>query len=408
MTEFAYKGRNAQGKIIKDHVTANSDTEAAKILLLKGITPITVERILETGPRPSSHFFSQDIFASKVRLTDLIMFSRQMAALTKAGMPIGASLLRLSETTKSAILRNALRGVSQEVLSGKTLSLSVAQFPKIFSPIFVNMIDTGEHTGKLDEAFSRLTEYLELEASVKRRIKAIMRYPTIVITAIMVATSVINVMVIPAFANMFKRFGAQLPLPTRVLLASSNFTIQYWPHVLVGVFVVILGLRLYVRTPAGRYSWDYFKLRIPLFGDVILQVLLMRFSSLFAMIFSSGVPLSKGMALVANAVGNQYVRKNVLTIRDGIESGESLYNSTKNSRLFPPLVTQMISVGEESGTLDVMLLHVAAFYREEVDYKIKQLGDLMEPILLVIVACMVLVLALGVFLPMWDMVKFVH
>lgn len=406
MPDYKYKGRDGQGKVVTDTVNADSESVVAKMLINRSITPLEIKLVEEKAKSSSSSILTMDLFGGKAKPSDLIMFSRQMMSLTRAGMPVATSMLRLAETTKSKQLKNALIGISQEVSAGKTLSLAVSQYPKVFSPIFVNMIDTGEHTGKLEESFKQLTKYLELEASVKKRIKSIMRYPTIVITAIIVAIAVINIMVIPAFANMFKRFGTELPLPTKILLTSSNFFVNYWPQMLTAVLIVLIGLRFYIFTTKGRLVWDHIKVRLPLFGHVIMQVLLMRFSSLFAMVFRSGVPLIKGMSLVANAVGNAYLKHHIVHIRNAVEAGDSLGSATKSTKLFPPLVTQMIEIGEESGSLDNMLEQVSEYYEREVDYDIKRLGDMMEPILLIIIAIMVLILALGVFLPMWEMATF--
>ena len=262
---------------------------------------------------------------------------------------------------------------------------------------------SGKTLGGLDKGFAQIASYLELERDTKKRIGSATRYPLFVIAAIIIAVGVINVLVIPAFANLFDSFGAELPWQTRVLIASSDFTINNWYWLVLFAVIAFFGVRYYVSTTAGRLNWDRIKLRMPLVGGIFERITLGRFSRTFAIVTEAGLPIIQGLNVVGNAVGNAYVASRIGEVRRSIERGDSFSRSAGASGLFTPLVMQMISVGEETGSLDELLNEVGDFYEQEVDYELKRLSDRIEPILLVVVAGMVLILALGVFLPMWDL-----
>ena len=230
-----------------------------------------------------------------------------------------------------------------------------------------------------------------------------MRYPSFVIIAILVAIVILNIFVIPTFANMFAKLGADLPLATKMLIASSNFFLNYWPHLLISVVVGFFGIRAYLKTKDGQFRWDRRKIRLPIVGSIIERSVLSRFTHSFAIVLKAGVPMTSGLSLVADAVDNTYMREKIIAMRSGIESGESLLRTAIASNLFTSLVLQMIAVGEETGRVDELLEEVADYYEREVDYDLGTLTARIEPVLLVVVAVMVLILALGIFTPMWDM-----
>ncbi|HKJ76698.1 MAG TPA: type II secretion system F family protein, partial [Gammaproteobacteria bacterium] len=338
-------------------------------------------------------------------LDDLTLFCRQMYTLTRAGVPLIRAVTGLSETSRNTVLADTLKEVRAELESGRELSGAMGRFPDVFTPIMVSMVHVGENTGQLDEAFQRLAEHLEMEKDTRDRIKAAVRYPAFVIFAMAVAITVINIWVIPAFANVFEGMGEELPWQTRLLIGTSEFTVEYWPVLVGGFAALVFGLRYYVRTDEGRYQWDRLKLRLPLVGNLIQRATLGRFSRSFAMTLRSGVPLIQALTVTAGAVGNTFVGERVLGMRNGIERGDSLTRTAAASNLFTPLVLQMMAVGEETGAVDDMLDEVGGFYEREVDYDLKNLSSAIEPILIVGVGILVLILALGVFLPMWDMTK---
>jgi MSHA biogenesis protein MshG len=284
----------------------------------------------------------------------------------------------------------------------------MAEYPKVFSQLFVSIVHVGENTGQLEKAFLQLSQYLELEMDTRKRIKTAMRYPTFVILAIVIAMVILNIFVIPQFAEIFGRFNVELPLATRILIGTSSFFVNYWPLLLVLTIGSVFLVRWYVGTPKGRMLWDKTRLRLPVVGSVIERSLLARFSRSFAMMVGAGVPLNQALSLVASAVDNAFMAERIVEMRRGIERGESLLRNAISSELFTPLVLQMISVGEETGQVDELLTEAAEFYEREVDYDLKSLTARIEPILITVVAGMVLILALGIFTPMWDMMRAVR
>jgi MSHA biogenesis protein MshG len=406
MPEFLYKARSTEGKLVQDVMTSVSELTVADALFKSGLTP--VEIIPKKNARLAHRFTTLSLFTRKIPSIELIMFCRQFSSLLGAGLPVATSLDRLAETARSKKFKATLMGVSSDVTGGKSLTVSLAQYPNIFPPIFISLVETGENTGNLDDAFKRLVSYLELELSIKRRIKTVLRYPITVAIAIAIAMTIINIVVIPSFSSMFSHFHAELPLPTRILMITSKIFVHDWEYLLAIFFALFAVCKLFLKTKIGRLKFDKTKLKLPLFGKIIKEILLMRFASLFAMIFRSGIPIVKGMSLMANSAGNIYIKNEILKMRDSIESGATILNATKISGLFPPLIIQMIAVGEESGTIDAMLEQVATYYEGEVDYNIKHLSEAMEPIFLVMIAGLVLMVALGVFLPMWNIASFAH
>ena len=328
-----------------------------------------------------------------------------MFSLTRAGIPILRAVSGLAESSNSARMRVALLDVIAQLERGRSLSSALHLHSDIFNQLFVSIIHVGENTGRLDDAFLQLAEYLEREQETRKQIKAATRYPIFVLIALALAFVVLNVFVIPKFATMFAKFGAELPTMTKVLLAISDFMINR-SYILIGIIALIsYGIYRYVGTESGRYKWDRLKLRLPVVGDIIRRSLLARFSRSFSMMLHSGVPLTNALNLVADAVDNAYVSASVIEMRQRIEKGENLTRVSHASGLFTPMIMQMINVGEETGRVDELLAEVAGFYEREVDYDLKSLTAKIEPFLIVIVAGMVLILALGIFSPMWDMMS---
>ncbi len=399
MPEFQYSGRDASGQLVNGTLSAANQAAAMSSLQSKHII---ITRFVEAEAETKGIEFS---FAptKKITLDDQVLLTRQLYALAKAGIPIIRALNGLAESTDNPRLAEVLEAIAESLISGSELATAFRQFPKIFSPIFVSMIHVGENTGRLDLAFQKLTAHLELERETKKRIKSATRYPLFVISAIVMAMTVINVFVIPNFASVFAKMGADLPLATRFLMASSQLTINYWWLILTLVIGGGIAWLKFVKTAKGLLWWDTKKLRLPLFGSLFKRIALSRFSRSFAMMLSSGVPILKGLSIVAESVGNKSIGLAIEDMYRGVERGERLTSTAAATGLFTPLVLQMLAVGEETGSVDTLLNDVADFYEEEIDYELKQLADSIEPILLVFLGILVLVLALGVFLPIWDL-----
>jgi MSHA biogenesis protein MshG len=407
MTLFQYQGRNENGKLVKGQVDAGSEELAATHLLSQSITPLHIRPKSSAYKANLQKMLRFNLFGEQVKTEELSTFCRQMFTLTKAGVPVIQALTQLAKTAHSPTLKECLNNAADTIANGQTLTVALKKHPAVFSKMFTSIIDSGENSGQLDESFEQLASYLDLEAKTAKRVKAATRYPLMVTIAIGAALGIINFMVVPAFTKMFEAFNAELPLPTRILMGTSNFMINHWLLLLAAIIVIIFGIKVFLGTTEGRLIWDRAKLKVPVFGNLSQKIILTRFSRTFSIVLRTGIPLEKGIALVSNVVGNEYVRKRILTMKEKIENGETLSKAAIEANLFSPLVLQMLEIGEASGEMDALIEEIAEFYEREVDYDLERLGDLIEPILLIIMASMVLVLALGVFLPMWDMVGFI-
>lgn len=400
MPNFHYKARNKDGESVVG-VMEGASGEVVRISLgERGLIPI---QVMEVKPKAHSSMavFLQKL--EKIRPQDLILFNRQLATLIHAGIPITASLTTLSEQTKNKQLSRALKDVVQKIEKGSSFSEALADHPGVFSPLYINMIKAGEAGGVLDEVLEKLAGLTEREAENKAKMKAAMRYPKIVIMAMSAAFFVVVTFVIPRFAGLFRSAKVTLPLPTRILLALNDFLHQYWYLGLVIVLAVVVGFKLVVRTKKGRWVWDNLKLKIPILGSLFAKIILSRFARMLGVLNRSGIPILTNLGLVAELLDNAVFSEVVLDLRKNVEQGKSLAEPLRGSTIFTPMVVHMIAVGEESGSLDEMLFKVSDYYDAEVDNTLRNLSTLIEPVLIVLIGGMVLVLALGVFLPMWDM-----
>lgn len=403
MPVFAYKGRTAQGDLVNGRMEAESADAVANQLFNTGVTPIDIA----TAPAPNPVFaqLRRAVGAQQPGLDDVLLFTRQMHSLAKAGIPLVRGLLGLQESTRHPALRDAISDVVESLESGRDLAASLARHPAIFNALYVSMIRVGENSGRLHESFDQLHRYLSIERETRRQVKAALRYPVMVIGAIVVAVMILTVKVIPTFAGIFERFDLELPLATRAILAVSAFMTERWVALVIVALAGVAAFRLWLRTDAGRYRWDRMKLGFPVAGGIILRATLARFARAFSMAYRSGVPMIQTLSLCARAVDNAFVGARVADMRNGVERGESVSRTATATGLFTPLVLQMMAVGEETGALDDMLDETADFYEREVDYDVKNLAALIEPALTVAIGVMVLILALGIFLPMWDLAQ---
>ncbi|MFQ5659800.1 MAG: type II secretion system F family protein [Gammaproteobacteria bacterium] len=400
MPEYQYKGRSSRGDLITGTIDAPSIDSVATQLFNSSIIPIDIAE-KSTEPNVLTELW-QRLQSRRPSLTELILFSRQMYSLMRAGVPIIRAMTGIIEATKNRILINTFREIRTDLESGRELSAAMARHPRIFTPLYISMVRVGEGTGLLDESFLRISQYLELEKDTRERVKSAVRYPATVIVVMAVAIGIINYFVIPAFAKVFERANMELPIYTRILIATSNFFVANWAFLLGGLIILIVTLSQYIKTEQGRYVWGKYQVRLPLVGDILLRAALGRFSRAFAMSLSAGVPLIQALTVVSRAVDNDYIGDHILNMRNGIERGESLTRTAAATSMFTPLVLQMLAVGEETGQVDEMMEEVAGFYEREVDYDVKNLSATIEPVMIILIGGLVLILALGVFLPMWD------
>lgn len=402
MSQFRYTGRDARGQKVSGTLDASSADAVAGELLAKQITPLTVEaeRAAEVDVLA---VLQEKMRRKKVDLEELIIFCRQMYSLAKAGVPIIRAIAGLGESNRNLYFREVLQEVRSDLESGQAMAVALHAHPKVFNRLFVSMISVGENTGQLDQAFRQLASYLELERDTRKRIKQATRYPIFVLAAMGVALTIINLFVIPAFAKVFAQFKAELPWATRALIGTSEFFQAWWWAMLLVLVGGLYAFFRWIATDEGALIWDRWKLRLPIVGGVFERIALARFTRTFAMMYRAGVPLLQTLTINSASVGNRHIGQAIIAMRESVERGEALTRSAANSGLFTPLVLQMMAVGEETGALDDLFVEVADFYEQEVDYDLKQLADAIEPILIVAMGAMVLVLALGVFLPMWEL-----
>lgn len=403
MMHFQYKGRNKTGEIISGSIDSPSRETAIALLRKDGIIPISLE--MQTKQGVTVEELLARLRHRKPETKQLIMFSRQMHSLIRAGVPIIRSIKVVADSMQNILLERALEDVMAGLESGQSLAKSMQKHKDIFPPIVHSLVNIGENSGSLDVVFKQIAIHLEREEETRKQVKAATRYPIMVIITIVIAVAVINVVVIPAFSGFFNKFDTDLPLPTRILVTSSSLTIDYWYLLAAAIGLCTIAWTGYIKTAHGRFKWDRYKLKLPIIGSIIERAVLLRFCRAFALTARTGVPLLEAITVIANTANNEYVKKFILEMRKLIEHGESLTNSAEQSGLFTPLVLQMITIGEETGEVDRLLDEAADFYEEELNYDIKRLSQSIEPIMIGVVAFMVLILALGVFLPMWDIAR---
>ena len=402
MPVFAYKGRNPRGELVQGTLENVSSNAVADQLFNNSITPIEISLAPAVRTLTGGGFLAK-LLEKKIGPIDVLMFSRQMHTLLRAGVPIMRALAGLQESTINPAFAKLLQELRDGLDAGRELSAAMRRQAHVFSPFFVSMVRVGELTGRLEEIFLQLFFHLDFERRTREQIKAALRYPTFVIIAIVAAIVVINIWVIPAFAKVYAGFKAELPFLTRVLIGMSNFMLHYWPLLLTVTVAAIMGLRFYIQTPAGKYKWDKFKLQIPVVGDIVKKATLARFARSLALAIKSGVPIVQGLTVVAQVVDNDYIAQRIVQMRDGVERGETILRTAMTAGVFTPVVLQMVAVGEETGAIDELMEEIAGMYDQDVEYQVKNLSAQIEPILIVAIGAMVLMLALGVFLPIWDL-----
>jgi len=403
MAFYSYKARNARGELLKGVIEGADSAAVADQLFKTGMTPVEIA-VTNRRTIPEDDWWAR-LTEKKVRPIDVQLFSRQLYTLLKAGVPIMRSLAGLQESATNKTFARIVKELRDSLDAGRELSAAMRRHPNVFSSFYISMVRVGEMTGRLEEVFLRLFEYLEFDREMRQRLREALRYPSFVVMTMMIAVTVINLFVIPAFAKVFATFKVELPLMTRILIGTSDFTLRFWPVMLLGTVGAFLAFRMYTGTRTGRYQWDKFKLKIPLAGTIVLKGALSRFARSFALSGKSGVPIVQGLTVVAVTVDNAYIASRVEQMRDGVERGESIVRTAVTTGVFTPVVLQMIAIGEETGELDSLMDEIADMYEHEVEYELKTLSSKIEPILIVFLGVVMLILALGVFLPIWDLGK---
>lgn len=404
MATFQYAAREASGAEVKGSLEAADRGAAADQLMQRGLTPVRIEQ----GKAAAAFdvgVMLKNLTQEKIEHIDVMMFSRQIYTLLKAGVPILRALAGLQESMTNQSMKQVLQEVRDSLQGGRELSASLARHPKVFTPFYLAMVRVGEMTGLLETIFLKLYEHLDFERFMREQVRSALRYPMFVMIAMGVAIVVVNVFVIPAFAGVFKGFNAELPMMTKILMAFSDFMVNYWYLLLAMLVGAIVGFRAWVGTAAGHMKWDEMRLHFPVAGKIVRKATLARFARSFALASRAGVPVMQALTTVSLTVDNVFMARKIEGMRETVERGESVLKAAVVSGVFTPVVLQMISVGEESGALDEMMQEIADMYQREVEYELKTLAQQIEPILIIFLGAMVLVLAMGIFLPIWDLGK---
>jgi len=401
---YNYRGRDADLAIVTGTIDAESTAAVVRELAVKRIVPIEVNA--GEANQPTAAAVPMDWgrwLEPRIADEDVILFTRQIYTLQRTAVPILRALAGLQASTANPTFAKVLGEIRYDLDQGRDLSVAMERHTSVFSPFYVSMVRVGEVSGRMVEVFNRLFIHLEFEKDIREQIKAVVRYPAFVMVAAAIGILILNMFVIPVFASVFAGFNAQLPLPTRILIGFSSWTTRWWPLLAIAAVAGGFGIRAGLRSPAGRYWWDQRKLQLPIIGEIIQKATLAKFARSFALASQSGIPVLQALTVVSRTVDNAFIARRIEEMREGIERGESLYQCAEATRVFTPVVLQMIAVGEETGETDSLLAEVAGMYERETAYAIKGLATKIEPIILLMLGVLVLVLALGIFLPMWSL-----
>jgi type IV pilus assembly protein PilC len=397
MPDYKYRGTNRSGASVSGVATAANKTELASLLKRQQITPT---KMSEKGKE-----FNIPMFGSGVDSKELAIFTRQFSVMIDAGLPLVQCLEILASQQENKTFQKVLTATRAQVEGGSTLSTAMRSSPKVFDPLYTNMVEAGETGGILDTILQRLSTYIEKNVKLQRAVKSALVYPVGVLT---VAGGVITLLlwkVVPIFATLFAGLGADLPLPTKIVVGLSNFVGSIFGFLIVVAFIAALvGLKVWYGTPTGRYAIDATVLKLPVLGILMRKIAVARFTRTLGTLISSGVPILEGLDITARTAGNAVVERALFKVRKALEEGKSLTEPLKETAVFPGMVTQMIAVGEQTGAMDAMLQKIADFYEEEVDAAVKDLLTALEPIMIVFLGVVVGGVVISMYLPLFSLI----
>jgi len=396
MASYAWTARGQNGKIQKGRLDALNEAEARIQLRRMNLATLSLRAKKKRAAR-------QSMFEPKVKEKDVVILTRQFSTMIDAGLPVVQCLGILGEQQEKKNLRENLLAVKESVEGGKTLSESMAQFPKLFSQLYISLVEAGETGGVLDVVFNRLATYIEKVAKLKAKVKSAMVYPAIVSAVAVLVISVILIFVIPVFSDLFAEMGHALPLPTQIVVGVSHFLRDNVPYVFVAAVALFFAIRYARKTEKGRLLSDRMSLKLPVFGILLRKVAIAKFSRTLSTMVASGVPILESMQIVARTAGNKVVENAILKARESISQGKTIVEPLRESGVFPGMVTQMISVGEATGELDKMLEKIADFYDEEVDRAVDALTSMLEPVMMVVLGSIIGAIVISMYLPIFQM-----
>jgi len=397
MATFAWTGRTRQGAVQKGEVSAKSRDEVISLLRKQNILVTSIQ------PKRSMSQVGIPGLTAKVKEKDLAVFTRQFATMIDAGLPLVQCLEILSAQTENPTLAKVIGEVRQDVEGGSTYADALRKHPKVFDDLYVNMVAAGEAGGILDTILNRLAKHIEKAMKLKKQIKSAMVYPGVIVTVAVGVIAILMVWVIPVFSKLFSDFGGALPGPTQMVIGASNFMKSYWYVILFIAGGVFYLLRRVYKTEAGRHFMDQFALKLPVFGDLIRKASVAKFTRTLGTLISSGVPILEGLIIVAKTSGNKIIEEALLKARQSISGGKTVSEPLGQAKVFPPMVVQMIAVGETTGALDAMLGKIADFYDDEVDASVAALTSLLEPMLMVFLGVVIGFIVIAMYLPIFKM-----
>lgn len=406
MPQYKYRGRDKEGRLRTGERFANTVDNLNAELIKEGIFPTQIDESHATIPiwNRAIHLFRK----APIPFADLAIFSRQMQLLHKAGVPMITALRQLASYTRNRSFSNAILGLIDHIENGQSLSTAMRSYPDIFPPLIVSIVHIGETTGRLSEAFGHLHTYLEFESRHTQQLKGAFRYPLFVLISIIVAIVVLNIFVIPTFGQFFSSMENSLPWQTQLLIASSNFFLYVGPYVLVLLVIATIFFLHYINTTEGRYNWDKFKLKIPVLGKLLKRIILIRFAQSFSIVIDSGIGITQGLTLVRNLLQNSFINRQISDAQELIERGNTFTQAITHIDLFSPMELQIISVGEKNGELGSAMSYIGNFHTHEIEFDLKRMNDLIGPILIAVASVLILIVALGIYLPIWNMINLVH
>jgi type IV pilus assembly protein PilC len=401
---YAYRVRTKEGRVLEGKMDADGQAAVANRLRQQGMTPIDISKEAKVSMK-----MEIKLLPKKVKLKDLAVFSRQFATMISSGLSLLRTLNILSEQTENPTLKEAIASVRDDVERGSSLSAAMTKYPKIFSHLFTSMVRAGEEGGQLETVLVRLAEGLEADYKLRQKIKSAMTYPVVVAGIAVLLLTAMLLFIVPNFAGMFEGLGGELPLPTQVLITLSSQAKIIIPVLFIGFIVGTIVYKRLRRSNANfRYGADKLKLKIPVFGDLFTKVGVSRFSRTLALLLRAGVPVLQALDIVADTTGNEVLSRAALDVKEAVRSGESMSGPLANHSVFPPMVVQMIAVGEDTGALDAMLDKVADFYDQEVESTTESLTALLEPIMIAVLGAIVGGMVIALYMPMFkifDLIK---
>lgn len=397
MPRFIYYAKDKEGKTTRGIIEAKDKAMALDLLHRRGMVILRLEEELVKGKKPG--------WGQSVPLMDLVLFTRQLATMIDSGIPLPQAFEILYEQISRPYFKKVIYAVKEDIEAGESLSNALSKFPTVFSPLYIHMIKAGEASGALSEILERLASYLESANTLATKVRSAMVYPVAVLIVASLITAGLLIFVVPIFKDLFESLGGELPLPTRILMATSDILRHYALIVVIVIGVLVFALLKAINTEKGRYVFDSLLLKLPVIGDLLKKVAIAKFARTFATLMKSGVPILDSLEIVAKVSGNKVIEQNLLRAKEGVKEGESISKPLEKAGIFPPMVYRMVAVGEQTGELEKMLNKISDFYEEQVNAAIEALTSVMEPIIMVVLGGLIGGIVISLYLPVFNISK---